>query len=748
MDKLERVDVLARARVLVRVATKQTGDQVGDFLESNEELAAEAHTEAAEASREGTPRVPFETGLVITEDQEARMIAHAISRRTQLIDELGRDSSNEGTDSDGAAAVHQGDSFMHKREVFDLVYANKMDWRKTALGGIFAESNLTAPVSRRIVRQMSARAIDYFFSTDPWFAATPEGVDDADRADKLDRYSRFKLERSMTKEELSKAIELAFVRGEAVVKTTHVSKESIYRQWATVLVDEDGKFILDANGDYIFEGDAWISPMVDDGMGGMIPDEGATRILKKDGVTEEPETPIYVRDLVTRKITHFRGAKPGVVYYKDFLCPLTAESLQWADIVCHDYEAPLMSVADYFQRKDLFYNKPDDTLEAMRDSVEIVKEMGAGSSRPKSERNQPREEMGENTTDTGEQDPTALFAECWMRYDADGDGIQEEIFMLLDVANEKAVFYDYTANVTWDGERPFEVVRINPVDGRWYGLGAMEMFQSSQEFIDLQLNRINFAQSGSGRVTFWNPSATIEGQNNPHLKLNNGSTYTLAPNMKAEDALQYVTLPEVKAGDLKFLLEFKMQLMQLESGVVHAGDQQFAGMESAKLATGIRNIEKSGQEMFGIFLSQLEPGLQLVLDDVLGITVANLDKKEVFEYLEGDTRALDEITPEEVKNLKLNVRLLLTRYRGEQQLQSNMQAAALVKEFYTLLPEVQQRVAPFYRQMLKALQVKDADTVIMPLPLVAPGAGGVPADAAAGVQAINAKPPGQSAPNI
>lgn len=47
-------------------------------------------------------------------------------------------------------------------------------------------------------------------------------------------------------------------------------------------------------------------------------------------------------------------------------------------------------------------------------------------------------------------------------------------------------------------------------------------------------------------MTFWNPAAVVEGDNNPLLKLNNGGTYTLKPNYTVEQALSTVLLADVK----------------------------------------------------------------------------------------------------------------------------------------------------------------------------------------------------------
>jgi hypothetical protein len=62
----------------------------------------------------------------------------------------------------------------------------------------------------------------------------------------------------------------------------------------------------------------------------------------------------------------------------------------------------------------------------------------------------------------------------------------------------------------------------------------------------------------------------------------------------------------------------------------------------------------------------------------------------------------------------LNVKLEMTTYKSEQDLAQAQAATAKVIEFYTLPPEMQARVAPLYRQMLKAFQVNGVDEIIQP----------------------------------
>jgi hypothetical protein len=287
--------------------------------------------------------------------------------------------------------------------------------------------------------------------------------------------------------------------------------------------------------------------------------------------------------------------------------------------------------------------------------------------------------------------------------------------LVLDKRTMSPIFYDYLGNVSPSGKRPFTVVRINAIDGRWHGVGGMEVFENSQQFIDLLVNRRNFAESAAGRTTFWNPSKTLEGQRDPNLILNAGLTYTLLPGSKKEDALDYVVLPEVKGNNLFELMETFMQLMQLESGVVNAMDGQAAGLPSAKLATGVRNIEKSGNEMFSLYLESLEPGLTEVLRTAAGIIYQNMDAEEIFSITEGDARRILSLTPDQVRNLNIDVKLLLTRSKSEQVLESSVQAANLTNQFYQLLPEVQQKARFLYVQALKALQIEQAEEIISPL---------------------------------
>lgn len=704
-----------------------------------------------------SPFMPFPTAYVLTRERENEIINHAMKRLDDLERESGRDVCVNNDWHSGEAAFsdvnemeglsNAARSWMGKRELFDMTFKNEVGFRAQMLGGVFAQSNLVVPAARRITRQMIARAVNYFFATDPWFAIYPVGELDKVRADKTDRYVRWKMDLAGFKRTEELAIERAFIQGESVVKTTWANRGQIYKTEATVLMDAQGKDILGVDGDYILEDDLWVEDQIED------PETGDTfpsgmLVLKRDGKTPQPAEMLWQSKLITRKITHYKGPEAKVIHFKDFLCPLEAESIQLADCVVHLYDMPLMDLADQWKKGLNAGSTGADQVKATQDAVNMLRKLSSSSRSTTSGQN-----SGDVDSSTrngvGSYDqaqPIVEIAEFHLRYDADGDGILEDVMLVIDRKTRTPIFYDYEANVTPDGLRPFAVVRVNEVPGRWYGIGSMEMFNSSQQIVDLLVNRWNYGNSRAARVDFWNPHNTVEGRSNPNLELNWGGTYTPAPGKTSADCLTSVYLENNTAENLQTLTEFFMQLMLNESGIANANDGNAIGMDSTKLATGIRNIEKSGQELFSLHIGHIEPGVTDGLRKMVKLVFANLDPAEVYRYFEDGeggegSSGMITINPGDISNMEIDTRILLTRYRGEQILESSIRAVQLVQDFYAeVRPEVQDRTAGLYQQMLKALQVANADNIIQPL-MVPPvdGGGGLP-DAKATASAVTGKP--------
>ena len=678
---------------------------------------------------ENSPQVVFPSiNYPLTREQEDRLVEHALKRVDQLESELGRNINplDESVGDTKSLWSSWHDSFMGKRERYEAMYNGRVQWRERALGGIFQRSNLNMPISRRVARQMTARANNYFFATDPFFASFPEGIEDELAGEVIEKYLKYKARESKLKRNLERATENAFVRGEAVMKIYARREENIYQQLANVAVDENGEPLVTTKGDYIFDSDAWT-----------VNEEHQVEVLEKDMDIQKPENLIFIEKVVTRRLLEFDGAEAKEIHYKDFLCPLNAESIEKADCVAHIYDVGLMDMIDQYSKNRI---QTKDEAERFLQLVDMLRHNQGNTKHEAGKDIDNIHSTGEGESGNGEDDkdidPLVNCVEVCIRFDANQDGIMEDILMVIDRTNKYPIFYDYVANSTTTGFRPYKVIKTNEIDDRWYGLGAMELFDSSQMVIDLMINRWNFSQGSSGRVTFWNPQNTLEGQANPHLKLNSGKTYTLANNKKADDCLEYVSLPETKGEDLTSLMEFFMQSTMNESGVQNTNDANMTGMDSTKLATGIRNIEKSGQEMFSIYLSHIERGVEDVIN-VFTKTVLSVAKPaEVFHYFNGKGMEVLTFNGENARSLNVHVRVLLTRYKGEQMIAQSQVAKEAVAEFYAFDPAVQAIIAPFFRNIIKATDIGvNEDDVIQPIAMLTEG-GNIPNDAPASVTPI------------
>ena len=690
----------------------------------------------------GKPRMPFKSALELTREQEDALVQHALQRRRQIAGQLGKheEGAHGGgniTGSKDFPITCEPESFFGKRQKFMARYYNHVEDRKLTLPSpnVYEHSNVTASLSQRIVRQMIAKSNRYFFGApndSEWFATEPVGAEDAKAAEKIKKYARYVAEKCEVKTRLTQCNETQWVLGECAVKTTHQEIFQVFRRTATILVQgEDPKSepILDAYGNYIVSTDAVIEETeaeidLQTGQPGVYIPTGR-KILKRDGVTVIPDNPVWRTEKITKKNVTFEGPDVSACYFMDFLAPVSAPGIQpgEADFICHDYERTLMSVAQMFGEQ---FADGDEGLGEFNSAVELLRNMVSAGNAPKSASRQPRADFDEKDTDGDANNPASLFAECWLTYDADGDGQEEEIMLVLDVRNQAPIYYEYTSNVTLRGNRPFEVLRAFPVKDRWWGIGGMEYFDPEQSFIDLLINRKNFRDGSSGRVTFWAPWATKEGEKDPNLKLNNGRTYTLKENHKAEQALTYVTLPD-DTNELMALVNLFMQFMQLKSGVLTGADRAASSMPSSDTLGEEQLITQAGDELFELFLTNLAMGLRRILTALMDVIFTNINRRVVFSYFNGQASEILELTPDDVRDLPINCRLTITQTEDHRVLESGNVADAIVDHFYSLPLVLQERLAPYAQARLKALKIPQAETIIAPMDLTQPADPAAPA---------------------
>lgn len=703
-------------------------------------LAVASRLPAPPARDGNSPLVIVPSALELTQEQESQLLQHCLARLTTLEQEHGRTdygAPNWLTSQSTTNLQSQAISFMGRQHLAHLVMQGQMDWRTAIIGGIYSDTNIHFPITRRILLQQIARAINYYTGTDPWFTAYDVGLSDAELADKVERWLRYEADQSGLTQVVNTAITLAFIQGQQVIKTTHEKRVDYYETWAEVLVDAKGQPFTAQDGDYIFKADVFVPAVDADGN-----PSPTDHVLKRDGKTPWPGIDTFKKVKLRRSLMQYSGARSACIHYLDFLAPLTAEDIQTADCVVHLFNQPIIEMMQRFIELDWqATGKPLSPQQQVERLSELVHALMPGSSGTNNDQlagaNQARPELkeGEGSTGLDTIEPLGSFAEFYLHYDANGDGLQESILVICDRDCRIPIYYDYVANVTWNGKRPFDVIRVNPVSNRWHGQSQIETFWNIQETIDLFINRMHLAQMSSGRVDLWNPQLTIEGEQNPNLELNWGSTYTLKdPTVDPKQVLHSIHLQDLKYSELKDFVQLLIQIAINMSGVSNVNDGQMAALDTQKLATGIKNLEQSGEELFGVFIADLRPGVQCLVRNFGHVAILHMDQPKAFKYFEGDVGVLAMITPEEVRNLRLDVDISLTKYRSQQEAAQGMSAWAIGTQYYTLPPQAQAMLAPLARRLLKAYQQRDADEIIQPMlpdPTTMAQPGAQPGDAAA-----------------
>ncbi len=705
---------------------------------SQAQQLSEALTPLGAANEPSTgAKVIIPSALQLTAEQEERMLQHFKNRINTLEHDLGRVDfeNNDWLQSPVLDVNKVASSFMGRRHLAHLVAQQRMEWRQYLLGGLYRESNLHLPITSRIITQQSARAQKAFFGTKPYFAVAGHSNVEGTFAQDLQAWASHELETvSGIHSDLETAIDLAFIQGESVVKTRKNKVLSHFESYRTIAIDpQSGEPFIAEDGDYIYQTDIFEEqlvpqidantqqPLVDEATGQPAMIGTGKMVLKRDGKTLQPY-PDMASTMQTHKINLTKVLRDRVearpIYYLDFLCPLDASDIQEADVCVHLYNAPVIELATRFLTDESFGDQsPEDQLLRLKRLTESLMPGTAESTQAAGDRS--RGEMGEQQQTTGRSrdEPMTAMAESWGHYDPFGDGVQRSIMVLMDKEGRVPIYYDYVANLTDDGLRPLDCVRINRPAGRWHGQGNVERFWNLQVHADLLINRSLFAESKAARVDFWNPHLTVEGRANPDLALNWGGTYTVADaNTDPKKILQPVYLENIKSQNLGQMLQTILQMAQNMSAISNVNDGAMAGLDTAKLATGIKNLEASGEEMFHIYMAQLRAPLESILRRALRLVVKDIqeNRPKIIRFLDRESRLI-ELDPLRLIDLDLNVTLTLSTYRGQQEMQQGQTAYTTLSSYFKEHPIVQTRLFPAVTQIIRALEMKDAEKIAAPL---------------------------------
>lgn len=617
----------------------------------------------------------FQTSLQLSPERQDWLRDRIILRISEVANEMGRDA-------DGRV---RSESWMGHRHENQQSYDGDLEWRK-AMGTVFSRSggNFSLEDNLRFVRLLSARERNDLLGTRPFFGCMTTDFGDPELTKDVEHYAQIRVDESNLGEVFRDSITIANVVNEATIKFTYLKREDPFVGPATVMIDQRGMPMLTSTGDFIYPNDD------------VVPDQSTQNLVV---LIKDPSFKFFLGQYEYHRFARLPQKKVAydcvwaeVVDFRDFLCPLRESSTEKADINVHLYERTV------------------EELRRMYPNIALADSYFSRIMTPQTGRLQPVRTQGEQEWDEKSSViQRLLIGETYIRCDADGDGVEEEIMAVIDLTNSDLVFYDYLNNHM--NGRPFcTIPGVKKVPGRWYGIGVMGDMHNPMLYVDAQFNRINEKDSQNAAVTYYHRGASDQWRNGVPFSPGSAAAVEIReqwdPNIPICGRINLQADAELGTE----LMEKMRQSMAQKFGVISGQDASAYDLNQSKTATGVMSVERDA----GLISQDIEQDMSRAFEDGLWIAIDLLFENmppSVMFFRQGG-QALVSLNRDEVRTLPRKVRLLLTKTRSAERLATNEKAEAIWMRYMNLTPPQQFRGRPLYVNQLKGLEVDDVDELL------------------------------------
>jgi hypothetical protein len=132
----------------------------------------------------------------------------------------------------------------------------------------------------------------------------------------------------------------------------------------------------------------------------------------------------------------------------------------------------------------------------------------------------------------------------------------------------------------------------------------------------------------------------------------------------------------------------------------------------ANTATGVRQLMSRAAVILKKPVNNLRRSITVEFSFETKLIYANFDREEAFVFGEGENAELVQVTPEQVQNLDLDVKLLLTQQGNAMKLEGAQAATGMLQQWIAI-PEAEKPAArPLFIQAIKALEFDAAEEII------------------------------------
>ena len=626
----------------------------------------------------------IDTNLKLTEEQESDLLKYAFDRVESL-----KADNKERIEADRLS----WDTYQNTRH-------DRVD-----LDSIYSKSNVPVPMTTLVVDHFLARAEDEITGTSPYFKFSPQGASDEDKVESFDRYYNWKLETvGHTRERLEESYLHIFCQRACVMKAVFDNKVSRWMDYErnALFNNQTGEFEEIANYGPIIEGEANFFQDVD------IETQMPVVRLQEDpsfvmvpGVHEFRPFP---EGIPTEQVI-YRGAKSVVIDSDRFLCPSDAENIHDADFVVELYDKPLTWAESMFlEREWLSYDTFSNSVK--KDANKRTNTVGGNPN----DSVRPNNEYREDLSFDNKENPKIQVVECWVKRDVLGTGTPQDFCLFLEPETKRAIYYEYVAKVTPDNRLPYSTISIGRQKNRWWGPSLPERIAVYQEFIDKQFNSEAYRNELTANPIIGANAHAVE-EEPEDIELMPGKVFELKDGNEANDFISYVQLPNADAKTQQ-MIDFVFGMVQLWLGVSNMAQGDYQALAPANTATGVEATLREASKIGRRWMRRIVKGFEDHITKLVKITSATLDEEEVFEYLEGEVKGFEIMTPEKVKNMEIDVSVVLSQDQGQRAIEKANLALQTQQRYFESPPEMRPFIRPLCKRILDALGYEKTDELL------------------------------------
>jgi hypothetical protein len=618
--------------------------------------------------------------LTLTQPQEAKLVTYLETRLVEL-----KKDNEERIKADKDS---------------DLAYENDK-CERAKLGGIWGQSNLSAPLTSMVVDHFASKSEQVVFGREPMATFEPEGPADTDLARGLNRFAAYKLFKvGKVRDDLLDCQHTIFRHRAQILKATYDLDVDEWEEGDVNIIHDskDQQPVLILNHGYIIEGrDAFVE---------------ALDIVSGLPVQQLQADPTFILD----PMRHYWAPAPAPVRFTDvkyagpksrevdsdcFFAPTTARSLDECDCLGEYYDKPIHWV------RERFLDRPWINVE------QFVRKVKNQDSRRKTEDERQKEAKDNLSFD---RDNASLgIVEVWLERDVLGWGKPQRIVLWMERKTKTLIDYEFQKKVTPDGRHPYNAVAIAKIKQRWWGYSIPEMVKQYQEYVDLQFNRHSNRNSlNANPIIAQNPDAIVEKQS--FNEIVPGQTFTLESGKTINDWLQTFMIPK---GDLdtQMLLDKCFEWVRFWLGISNLSQGDYSDVPQNTTLGGQEATLREAQKLSNRWTRRQLMGYQAHLTKLVEILLVTMDEQEVYTYLEGDVEQMGFITATALQDLIVNAKLVMAKESGAQSIQEQQMTLQVITQYVSFPPEMQMIVRPVMKKILYLLGHDDVDA-LLPVPMM------------------------------